>query len=161
MADITPRNRLQSRQAQLRRTLSLNAKLTTTQIVLATILAVGLVLVINFTARILADQELQRVHNRITTEIAALETEQENLLEQLAFVTSDAYVHEWARSEGKMALPNDVLVIPIPEGVPEEESLASNIPVTGIVTTNPRPEPWQIWGALFFDTPIEQTETPP
>jgi cell division protein FtsB len=43
------------------------------------------------------------------------------LQEQIAYVSSDAAVEEWAREEGRMMLPGDIAVVPLPDAsfVPE------------------------------------------
>ncbi len=126
------------------------------QVMFATMLAISLILAINFTSRIAANQPLQQALDRVQAEIAQLRIEQSDLIDQRDYVQSDAYVEAWARSDGRMVRPGEILIVPMPVGgnvntaEPTEENLT---PFTPIETTPPRPDPWQLWWALFFDTP--------
>ncbi len=118
----------------------------------AAILAVGLLLAINFSSRITASQPLQDAYNRAVTEIDQLRREQADLIAERDYVQSDAFVEQWARDEGKMVRPGEVLVIPVPleSGLPQPE--ASSEQSVPVVTTLRKAEPWQVWWALFFDS---------
>jgi cell division protein FtsB len=118
----------------------------------AVILAVGLMLAINFSSRILADRDLQQVQNSVRQEIELLKREQADLTEQLGYVQSDAYVENWARSEGKMIKEGEILIFPQPSSLtvsttPPPENLAQ------VETALPDQTPWVLWWQLFFDTP--------
>ncbi len=121
------------------------------QVMFAAILAIGLLLAINFSGRITAGQPLQEAYERVEIELDQLREEQANLLAERDFVRSDAFVESWARDEGMMVRGNEVLVVP----VPSQNTLNENAPDVArpsqIETTPPRPEPWQVWWALFFD----------
>ncbi len=77
----------------------------------ATMLAMSLILAINFTSRIAANQPLQQALDRVQTEIEQLRTEQSDLIDQRDYVQSDAYVESWARSDGRMVRPGEVLIV--------------------------------------------------
>jgi cell division protein FtsB len=128
--------------------------LSSAQIVFAVIVAVGLMLSINFSTRITADRDLQRIREAIVQEIALLEKEQVTLLDELSYVESDAYVEAWARSESRMVREGEILVLPVPSAIvqsPLEQN--TNTPIFGQVeTTRPEPENWELWWSLFFDT---------
>jgi hypothetical protein len=124
--------------------------LSSTQVMFAVILAVGLMLAVNFSSRIVADRSLREVQETVLREIDLLKREQGELLERLDYVKSDAFVEAWAHSEAKMVREGEVLVFP------EASALATAMPVviasdTQVQTTLPRPENWQVWWALFFD----------
>jgi cell division protein FtsB len=126
------------------------------QVMFATLLAISLILAINFTSRIAANQPLQEALDRVQAEITDLRAEQLELSEQRDYVQSDAYVESWARSDGRMVRPGEILIVPMPS----TNNVASNAPIeetptpfTSIETTPPQPEPWQLWWALFFDSP--------
>ncbi len=127
-------------------------QLSSTQIVFAVILAVGLMLAINFSSRIVADRELQAIQQQVLDEIDLLKREQSDLVAQLEYVQGDAYVEAWARSEGKMVRDGEVLVLPKPSTalLPTPAPVAITVPVN---TTLPEPENWHMWWSLFFDTP--------
>ncbi len=130
------------------------------QVMFAAILAIGLLLAINFSSRITASQPLQEAYDRVQAEIEALQREQAELIRQRDYVRSDAYVESWARSEGKLVRPDEVLVIPLPGAVaaaatptpsPEQAQIE-------VETRPPRPEPWTLWWALFFDSAPPQVD---
>jgi len=125
------------------------------QVMFAAILAIGLLLAINFSSRIAASQPLQEAYARVQAEIEALRREQAELIRQRDYVRSDAYVEKWARSEGKMVRPGEVLVIPLPVSAPAETPPTPSPDQMQVVveTAPPRPEPWKLWWALFFDSP--------
>lgn len=129
-----------------------NQRLSSVQIMFAVILSVGLMLALQFSSRIQEDRDLQRIHDQVVQEIEFLEQQQEDLMEELNYVRSDAYVERWARDEGKMIREGEVLVLPQPL---ESSIEAEPTPVTFVdfETTPPEPENWELWWALFFDSP--------
>lgn len=130
-------------------------QLSSTQVMFAVILAIALMLAVQFSSRISEERRLNEIRDTVQEEIDLLGREQAELLEQLAFVASDAYVEEWARSEGRMVRDNMVLVIPIPAAIAQQSpQTQETIQQTAIVeTTLPEPKPWKVWWQLFFDMP--------
>jgi cell division protein FtsB len=124
--------------------------LTSFQVVLAVALTFGLVLTLNFSSRIKLDRDLGRIHARFSAEIESLLAEQQNLIEQLSYVKSDAYVEYWARDEGKMIRAGEILILPITSGAPAPAS-QSSVRLVEFQTTAPEPENWELWWSLFFD----------
>ncbi|MGB7339543.1 MAG: hypothetical protein WBC91_11680 [Phototrophicaceae bacterium] len=135
-------------------------QLSSTQVMFAVILAIALMLAVQFSSRINSERSLNQIRNTVQEEIVLLRTDQADLIEDLAFVQSDAYVEQWARAEGRMVRDNMVLVIPIESSftVPEvAQDQTSILPDDAQVeTTLPDPEPWELWWALFFDAPAPQ-----
>jgi cell division protein FtsB len=130
-------------------------QLSSMQMMFAAILAIGLLLAINFSSRIAAGQPLQQLHAQVEDEIEQLEREQAALIAERDFVRSDAYVEQWARDEGKMVRAGEHLVIPVPSAnTPRQDEAAVRQLVVPVETTPPGPEPWQVWWALFFDSPV-------
>lgn len=131
------------------------------QIMFAVILAVGLLLAINFSSRIAAGQPLLSAYDRVQLEIQRLETEQANLRTERDYVQSDAYVEQWARDRGKMIRPGERLVVPVPglsaEVTPTPTPSAGNVAFQSGVE---EPETWHLWWALFFDSPPPQWNAP-
>lgn len=126
--------------------------LSSVQVMFAVILTVGLMLALNFSSRIQADRDLQRIHDQVVQEIDFLENQQSDLIAELNYVKSDAYVETWARDEGKMVREGEILIEPQSVGGADE------VPVQPIVmaefeTKPPEPENWELWWALFFDVP--------
>ena len=129
-----------------------NRKLSSVQVMFAVILTVGLMLALNFSSRIQADRNLERIHQQVVQEIEFLENQQEALIEELNYVKGDAYVETWARDEGKMVREGEVLVLPqAPESAIEPTPTVTFL--AEFETTPPEPENWQLWWALFFDSP--------
>lgn len=127
-------------------------RLTSVQVVIAVTLALGMVIILNFNARIRPDRYLGRIHAKFIAEISALQSEQKRLLVQLEYVKSDAYVETWARDDGKMIREGEVLIMPksIVSGPGAQTATTS---LVAFETTAPKPENWQLWWALFFDSP--------
>lgn len=131
-------------------------QLTSTQVTFAAIVAIGLMLAVNFSTRIQADRDLQNIRARVVEEIEFLRREQAALIEELAYAGSDAYVEDWARSEGMMIREGEVLVILVPvinqlQATQEPvfaEATDFDVPIE---TTRGQQSNWQLWWALFFD----------
>jgi cell division protein FtsB len=121
------------------------------QIMFAAILAIGLLLAINFSSRITASQPLEDAERRVQEEIDALRAEQAELIQERDYVMSDAYIEKWARDEGKMVREGEFLIIPVPAGSNVQETPVPQLDVP-VETTLPEPEPWMLWWSLFFDT---------
>lgn len=129
------------------------------QVMFAAILSIGLILAINFSARIAAGQPLQSAYERVHDEIEQLKTQQAQLTAQRDYVLSDAYVAQWARADGKMILPGEKLVVPVPSGADVEttpEPLASSAPAPA----ENQPQPWTLWWQIFFDSPPPNLPAP-
>jgi cell division protein FtsB len=127
-------------------------QLTSVQIMFAVILAVGLLLAINFSTRIIEGQPLQAAYSQAQDEVEALREEQARLITQLDYVRSDAYVEIWARSEGKMVREGELLVVPVPGSSAvafEPTPVPTVAPVVEIVPE--QPQSWTLWWSLFFD----------
>ncbi len=120
------------------------------QIMFAAILAIGLILGLNFTRLFTAGQPLQQTYNQLTTDITQLEKDQAGLTRERDYVQSDDYVESWARDEGKMLLPGEHLVIPV-GSQSAAESTPEVVQQTAVQTTPPDPPKWQLWWSLFFD----------
>ncbi len=120
------------------------------QLLIAVILTLGLFLTLNFSSRVQLDRELQGIHAEVLAEIADLQIEQQSLVEELKYVKSDAYVEYWARDDGKMIREGEILIIP--QGIGTEDAAPSAVvELVEFVTTEPEPENWELWWALFFD----------
>jgi cell division protein FtsB len=127
------------------------SQLSGVQIMFAAILAIGLILAINFSTRITASRPLQEYYHSVQAEIEDLQQEHDALLTERDYALSDAYVEQWARQEGKMVRPGEVLVIPLPVA-PQVEATPTPQPFIEMQTSPPTPEPWTLWWALFFDS---------
>lgn len=128
-------------------------QLNSVQIMFAVILAVGLLLAINFSTRILAGQPLQEAYNKAQEEVERLREEQAALIAQLDYVRSDPYVEAWARADGKMVREGEMLIVPVPGGVIVEVE-PTPVPQAPIQVVPEEPQTWTLWWSLFFDAPV-------
>ena len=91
--------------------------------------------------------ELFRLSDQQTimqTKVASLKNTDIALNTQIAIATSDLAVESWARDQGHMAQPGDMVIVPLqPSFAPQDLSYPP--------TKNPnQTENWQIWWDLFF-----------
>lgn len=129
------------------------------QIMFAVILAVGLILAINFSSRIAGSQPLLETYNSVRDEVGTLEAQQAQLSEERDFARSDAYVESWARDRGKMVKPGERLIIPVPAGIAPEPTAVPSVNIE-FQSGLPEPEPWEYWWQLFFDSPPPDIDLP-
>jgi len=123
------------------------------QVLFAAILGIGLILAINFSARIADSQPLQAAYNSVHDEIDRLKQDQAKLTAERDYVLSDAYVAAWARSNGKMVLPGEVLVVPVPSGSAVEATPEAQVSLQDVHTAPDQAQPWVLWWQIFFDSP--------
>ncbi len=122
------------------------------QFLFAAIIAIALILAINFSSRIASGQPLQQTYDQVNAELSELRQQQLALTQERDYVRSDAYVERWARSEGKLIRPGEVLYVPVPAAASQGAEQAGNESLGIEVETTPRePDPWLIWWRLFFD----------
>ncbi len=108
-------------------------------------LAILVVLLSDFNARIAELNRLRREHEQVATQLAGMQGTQAALQTQIVYATSDAAVLENAYEEYRMVQPGDVLVVPL---------AAETATPTPIVPTASEPvthAPWEYWFALFFE----------
>jgi cell division protein FtsB len=87
---------------------------------------------------------LSAQRDSMATQVSNLDATTENLRTKIAYATSVAAVEDWARDEGHLVRPGDVLIIPLsPNGATVVPSVQPT--PTPVVITN-----WQVWSALFF-----------
>ncbi|NDJ86313.1 MAG: hypothetical protein GYB66_10535 [Chloroflexi bacterium] len=144
----------QERQRRERRR-SRRQQITGMQVVFATILAIGLLLTINFSARIRRGQAYDDIKREVEGTIAALEAENLDLREEYDFAQSEAAVAQWAHREGKMVREGEILVIPIPGYQPTISADAPSTPTPSPPQRGPDEDEvptWHLWWSLFFDS---------
>lgn len=132
-------------------------QLSSVQVMFAAILAIGMVLGISLSSRVASSRPLRAFYNGVETEIAVLRVEQANLIAERDFAQSDAFVEQWARGDGKMVRPGEILVVaePVGSSAPTvvQNTQQNLLPFADVETTLPEPEPWELWWSLFFDGP--------
>ncbi len=122
------------------------------QIVFGSILAISLLLAINFSGRIAAGRRIESERDGLEKGIATLQSQATALKATLSYVNSDTFISRWAHTEGKMVKEGEVLVIPVPGGATPQPSPTPPV----IVPTNEtrsETENWKLWWQLFFDSP--------
>lgn len=125
-------------------------QITGVQVVFVSILAIGLLLTINFSARIRRGQVYTDLKVQVQGTLDALQQQNIQLRQELDFSKSDAAVAQWAHQDGKMVRPGEVLVIP----VPGYNVILTPTPTRpALVDERPSPEvpTWELWWSLFFD----------
>lgn len=127
--------------------------LSSVQIMFAAILSIGLILAINFSSRISDSRPLQEAYDRVSADLDRLRVERERLTALRDYVLSDGYVENWARDNGKMIRPGEILVVPVPSGAIEEAIIAPQVVIDQIRTLPEPVEPWELWWQVFFDSP--------
>jgi hypothetical protein len=121
------------------------------QIVFGSILAISLLLAINFSGRIAAGRRIEAERGDLEREITGLQAQATARASELNYYSSDDFVFAWARGEGRMVRQNEVLVVPVP-GV--TTPMPPPTPFTPPAEANrPAQDNWELWWALFFDQP--------
>lgn len=125
------------------------------QIVFVSILAIGLLLAINFSARIRRGQQIEDVRQQIQATIDIELTVNADLNNNLAYAESNAAVEDWAHRDGKLVRPGEILVIPVPGAITPTPIPAN--PIGDPVDTSPSisrstEENWHLWWSLFFES---------
>ncbi len=114
------------------------------QIVVAGVIILFVFLMMDLNARLteLSKQNAQR--DRMQTEAVNLLRTEAALQAQIDYATSDLAVEDWAREQGHLQRPGDVVIVPLPgEGVTP----------TPVITVEPTLTPvpkWQIWRMLIL-----------
>lgn len=121
------------------------------QIMFAAIVAIGMILAINFSTRLADSRPLNEYYENVQAEIARLRVEQATLIAEHDYSQSDAYVEQWAHADGKMVRPGEVLVIPLPAN-PDQAVTPIPLVFAEVETTLPKPDNWTLWWSLFFDS---------
>ena len=88
--------------------------------------------------------KLAKQRDQIATEVYALQSTEIALRTQIAYASGDNAVEDWARGDAHMALPGDVVIVPI---TPNSQS--SSVHVTPTPTTS-AVENWEIWKSFIF-----------
>jgi len=126
------------------------------QIVFVSILAIGLLLAINFSARIRRGQQIDELRNQIQATIDVEQDRNRQLRATQVYVAGDESVAAWAHAEGKLVREGEILVIPVPGEVTATPIPQERPPEVKQLNTEPKPEEeayWQLWWSLFFDRP--------
>jgi cell division protein FtsB len=113
-----------------------------TYIVLGLVILVAMVM--DFNSRMTRLTHLRAQKGNEEQRLIELRLTRATLQEQIAYASSDAAVEEWAREEGRMMLPGDIVVVPLPDAsfVPE--------PVEEEVVYTEPDSNWDAWMHWLF-----------
>ena len=128
------------------------------------ILAAAILIFGDLNSRMAETRRLERDAYALQTEVVVMKTENAVLATQVAGATSEASIQEWAHAQGGMALPGEVLVVPVaPEGEQGGMALPGEVLVVPVAPegeqsgVEPTPAPsfeppsnWEVWWALLF-----------
>ncbi len=119
-----------------------------TQFVAIVVITVCLFLVIDFGRRTAANFQIKAEETRLETELADSLSRHTALEARLAYVQSDAYVEEIARTQLKWAREGEtvVVVMATPQAQPQAQADGQPAAINGVVPESP----WQAWWLLFF-----------
>ncbi len=107
-------------------------------------LVLGFLLLMGLFDRLTELSSLDRLESTIQSEVNQYTATVKALYTQIAFATSEMAVEEWAREEGHMAKPGDVLIVPVAPGGVTPQSVILPTPTPRAVAN------WEVWWALFF-----------
>ena len=88
--------------------------------------------------------KLARQRDEIATEVYALQSTEIMLRTQIAYASGDNAVEDWARGEAHMALPGDVVIVPLTPSAQSGQPSVSSTPTPSIKDN------WQIWKSYLF-----------
>ena len=119
-----------------------------TQFVAIVVVTVCLFLVIDFGRRTASNYQIKAEETRLGTELADSQSRHAALEARLAYVQSDAYVEEIARTQLKWAREGETVVVVMPTPQAQSQAQADGQPaaINGVVPESP----WQAWWLLFF-----------
>ncbi len=108
------------------------------------LIVVGILIIGDLNQRMGDARRLDRDARSLETVITSLETENAILYTQVAQVTSEVLISEWAHEEGGLVREGEVLVVPLapPESAPV--FMPTPTPVLR------QPSNWEVWWALLF-----------
>lgn len=127
------------------------------QVVFVSILAIGMLLAINFSARIRRGQQIEDLRGQIQATIDVEVAINTDLRRELDYVSSDTYVEQWAHREGKMVREGEVLIIPVPGQItPTPTPDRPRVVIEDTSRSEPEEETWTLWWRLFFDSDMPE-----
>lgn len=119
-------------------------KITRKQLITGALLIMLVFLMMDFNTRLAELSRQNERRNQVQTEVQALIWTEVALQDEIFYATSEAAVEDWAREQGHMSRPGDVVVIPLPLGDVEERVRATPLPTVEPI------ENWKVWWQLLF-----------
>jgi cell division protein FtsB len=119
-------------------------KINRKQFVTIALLVMFVFLMMDFNGRLTELSRQNARRDQVQTEVQNLSWTEEALKGQVLYATSEAAVEDWAREQGHMSRPGDVVIIPLPQG-----EVAESIVVTPVPTARPL-DNWEVWRMLLL-----------
>jgi len=120
-----------------------------TRLVATVAIVIALVLGVNLGRQATVVHRLRREETRLELAVAEEEARAAVLQERKAYVLSDAFVEEWARTVAKLTQPSEVRVIILDEPRQHTESLGPAVEIQPAQESRDLPY-WQQWWELFL-----------
>jgi len=118
--------------------------LTDKRIIVVTVVAVLVLLLMNFNQRMVLLSKLRGQEKQLTLEYANLESTRSALETQIAYANSDESVEKWAREEAGMIQEGDIPIVLLPPSEPLPATPTQSSVIVDEV------DKWEIWQELFF-----------
>jgi cell division protein FtsB len=106
-------------------------------------LVIGILIVGDLTRRMTDSRRMEREAQELAMAVEALEAENAELEQMISTALDDSNVASWARSEAKLVLDGERLVVPLPA----EDALRDSEAKAPIAVEPP--SPWEVWWALL------------
>jgi cell division protein FtsB len=104
-----------------------------------------------FSQQVRLSQRLGEEVERLEQAVATQEAWSAYLTATLEYVQTDAYVEQWAREEGKMAQPGEVVLIPVVRAGRTESPAAPTADSEAESPAVPEERPfWMVWWEAIF-----------
>jgi hypothetical protein len=97
----------------------------------------------DLTRRMTDSRRMEREAQELAMAVEALEAENAELEQMISTALDDSNVASWARSEAKLVLDGERLVVPLPA----EDALRDSEAKAPIAVEPP--SPWEVWWALL------------
>jgi cell division protein FtsB len=113
------------------------------------VLTIVVFLIVDFGRRTATGYYVSQAERQLQVDIKAQLQLKKELEERREYISTDAYVEQWAREEAQMVHPGDRLIILVTPDTPS--TLPSAVPAVPPADKVPVPN-WHYWWRLFFDT---------
>lgn len=124
--------------------------LTVTQVLVLLVVVASLIIVLDLNRRAQEGRSVGVNEESLQADVLAETTRQAQLQATLAYVTSEAYVADYARNEAGYILPGEKRIVPLPlTATPAPPPLSTPTPDPALSAY-----PWQAWMRLLTDAPF-------
>jgi len=122
------------------------------QVLLVMALITLMPLAVDISERLSTMRRMRREEAKTNQLLAEAQAEQETLQAQLDYVSSDAYLEQWARVEARMVQSGQVGIVPVWAGLApgQDDSVQSESVSSSVDAPASIPDQWR---RLFFDEP--------